>query len=301
VTKFDKRLLRIDAAPASLLTKDKRNLVIDAYARYKIEDPILFFRLLRNEIEADSRVSDVVASALRREVALDDQTEIISDTREEIMRRVTTASNRQEISREEAMELDGGLRNDDLIFLIDEADPTNARVVRQRLATADERLALISIPEPLSLGGKSARYAIPLRLVLGIEIVDVRIKRADFPAEIEESVFARMRAERLRIASGLRAEGARSDAEIRADVDKEVQIIRERAEGTSSELRGEGEGEAITILADALEKDPDFFAFQRSLEAYRKTMATNTTVVLSAGSPLFRFLESPDGLAGQAR
>ena len=120
IIKFDRRLLRLDAPPASLLTKDKRNLVIDAYVRYRIVEPILFFRLLRNENQANSRVSDIVASSLRREVALDDQEEIISDNREEIMTRISQASNRQEISRDDAAKLEGGLRNPDLQFLVDD-------------------------------------------------------------------------------------------------------------------------------------------------------------------------------------
>lgn len=93
VTRFDKRLLRVDVAPASLLTADKRNLVIDSYARYKIVDPLVFFKNLRNESQAGSRVGDIVNAQLRQEVALDDQEEVISDTREDIMNRITIASN----------------------------------------------------------------------------------------------------------------------------------------------------------------------------------------------------------------
>ena len=292
VIKFDRRLLRLDAPPASLLTKDKRNLVIDAYVRYRIVEPILFFRLLRNESQANSRVSDIVASSLRREVALDDQEEIISEYREEIMTRISEASNRHEIDRDEAMRLEGGLRNPDLRFLVDELEDKEGGVVRLRPASDSERLLIIDHPQPPILEGAEVTYAIPIRFVLGIDIVDVRIKRADFPAEIEESVFERMRAERFRIASGLRAEGSRRDAEIRANVDKQVQVITESASGKASELRGEGEGEAIRVLAEALELDPEFFAFQRSLEAYTKIFATDTTVVLKSESDLLRFLES---------
>ena len=295
IIKFDRRLLRLDAPPASLLTKDKRNLVIDAYVRYRIVEPILFFRLLRNENQANSRVSDIVASSLRREVALDDQEEIISDNREEIMTRISQASNRQEISRDDAAKLEGGLRNPDLQFLVDEPSQDADGVTRQRPASDSERLKIIDHPQPAELKGLDVMYAIPLRLVLGIDIVDVRIKRADFPSEIEESVFERMRAERFRIASGLRAEGSRREAEIRADVDKKVQVITESADGKASELRGEGEGEAIRILAEALNLDPEFFAFRRSLEAYSKAFANDTTVVLKSDSDLLRFLESSKG------
>ena len=105
VRKMDSRLLRVDAQPASLLTSDKRNLVIDAYARYRIVDPLKFFQRLQTEGEAVSRVSDIVNSQLRREVALDTQSEVISETREQVMSRIAEASNRSEISRDNAMRL----------------------------------------------------------------------------------------------------------------------------------------------------------------------------------------------------
>ena len=101
VTKFDKRLLRVDVAPASILTKDKRNLLIDSYARYKIVNPLVFYKNLRNETGADARVGDIVNAQLRQEVARDLQTEVISETREDIMNRVTRESNTIEVSRNE--------------------------------------------------------------------------------------------------------------------------------------------------------------------------------------------------------
>jgi membrane protease subunit HflC len=138
-------------------------------------------------------------------------------------------------------------------------------------------------------------YAASIRKALGIVIIDVRIKRADFPPDIETSVFSRMEAERERIASGLRAEGSRRDSEIRANVDRQINIILETAEGTSALLRGEAEERAIEILAASLEKDPDFYSFRRSLEAYRVIMDSKTTVILDPNSDLLRFLSDPSG------
>jgi len=126
-------------------------------------------------------------------------------------------------------------------------------------------------------------------------IVDVRIKRADFPPDIESSVFSRMEAERERIASGLRAEGTQRDSEIRAEVDRQVNVILETAEGTSALLRGEAEQEAITILAESLEADPDFYSFRRSLEAYKVFMDSQTTVLIDPQSDLLKFLTDPNG------
>jgi membrane protease subunit HflC len=127
----------------------------------------------------------------------------------------------------------------------------------------------------------------------GIETVDVRVKRADFPNEIATAVYARMQAERKRIADAERAEGAKQDLEIRSNVDRQATIIRAEAERDANILRGEGEAEAVTIFASALERDPEFYRFQRSLEAYRNFLTQNATVVLPADSDLFAFLQSP--------
>ncbi len=128
---------------------------------------------------------------------------------------------------------------------------------------------------------------------LGIEIIDVRIKRADFPDSVTPSIFTRMRAERNRIATKFRAEGDEQDLEIRAEANKSREVILADADKTSNQLRGAGEAEAIRILAESLEQDPEFFAFRRSLEAYQRILNSGTTVILSADADLFRFLDSP--------
>ena len=292
VTKFDKRLLRVDVAPASLLTSDKRNLLIDSYARYRIVDPLIFFKNLRNETLADARVGDIVNSQLRQEVARDLQTEVISETREDIMDQVTKDSNRIEITRRDVFEVFEGIHDPFVTVRIDE-DANDE--VRPRLATDQELIILESDASPESLAGLNITYFASIRKALGIVIVDVRIKRADFPPDIETSVFSRMEAERERIASGLRAEGSQRDSEIRANVDRQVSIILETAEGTSALLRGQAEQEAIEILAKSLEKNPDFYSFRRSLEAYKVIMDSKTTVILDPDSDLLRFLSDPSG------
>lgn len=292
VTRFDKRLLRVDVAPASLLTADKRNLVIDSYARYKIVDPLVFFKNLRNESGASARVGDIVNAQLRQEVAQDLQDEVISEKREDIMNRVTASSNRIEVSRDDLFRDYGSLTHPAVTVFIDE-DPGDTQ--RSRPATAEELGWLAANANPPELEGFGITYLASVIEALGIEIVDVRIKRADFPPDIETSVFARMEAERERIASGLRAEGTQRDSEIRADVDRQVNIILETAEGISALLRGEAEQEAITILANSLEKNPDFYSFRRSLEAYKVFMDSQTTVILDPESDLLKFLADPSG------
>ena len=219
VTYFDKRLLIFDAPPESLLTKDKKRLVIDAYARGRIVDPLLFFRRVRTEGQAASRVIDIVASELRREIGLDDQSEIIAINREDIMNRVRDA----------------------------------VRVILQDAVEG-----------------------------FGIQVEDVRIKRADFPVEIADSIYARMQAERVRIADRERAEGAEVDAQVRAEVDKLATIIKAEAERDANIVEGCGEAEAIKVFASALEQDPEFYTFQRSLETYKTNLAQNTKIVGSA-------------------
>lgn len=298
VTKFDKRLLRADAPSASLLTSDKRNLVIDSYARYRIVEPLLFFRSFQSERDAASRVSAIVNSQLRSEVALDLQTDIISETREEVMQRVTLASNRAEVTREEALLFPNGLRNPEITIQISPLVQDSDNLVRGRPPTASEFEALVGNPNPPELAEFKVTYFQPLARRFGVEIVDVRIKGADFPVDIAESVFNRMQAERERIADGLRAEGTQRDAEIRADVDRQVEITLETARGRSALLRGEGEGAAISILAEALEQDPEFYDFQRTLEAYRNALVNDTTILLDANSDLFKFLQDPFGDTG---
>ena len=141
----------------------------------------------------------------------------------------------------------------------------------------------------------SVQYFVERNEPFGIEIVDVRIKRADFPDSVTPSIFTRMRAERNRIATRFRAEGDEQDLEIRAGANKDREVILANADKTSSELRGEGEANAIRILADALKQDPEFFAFQRSLEAYHRIFNRGTTVILSADADIFQFLDSPGG------
>ncbi len=228
-TYFDKRLLNFDAPPDSLLTLDKKRLIIDVYARGRITDPKLFRETNRTEAQAASRSVDIISSELRREIGFDNQAEIITTNRESIM-------------------------------------------------------------------GKILDSVKPELLLFGIELVDVRIKRADFPAEIADSVYLRMQAERQRKADKERAEGAEIDATVRATVDKEATIIRADAERLASITRGEGEAEAVKIFAEAVEQDEDFYMFQRSLEAYQKIFQDKTTVVLPADSDLFQFLQSPTGL-----
>ena len=131
---------------------------------------------------------------------------------------------------------------------------------------------------------------------LGIEVVDVRVKRTEFPEQVSDSVFDRMRQERARTASELRAQGAESAEQIRAEADRERTVTLAEAYREAEKVRGAGDAEAAAIYAQAYEKDPEFFAFYRSIQAYRRSLGKdNDLLVLDKGSEFFRYMEKPQG------
>jgi len=125
----------------------------------------------------------------------------------------------------------------------------------------------------------------------GIVLIDVRIKRADLPTEIEQAVFERMRSERERIAAQLRAEGEEQSKQIRSTADKDAEIILADARKEAERVRGEGDARALEIFAEAYNQDPDFYRFWRTLESYRTALASGTRIVLSTESDYLEFIE----------
>ena len=255
VVRYDKRVLRIDAQPVPMPDIEKENLVIDSYARYRIVDPVQFRKTLQTEDNARSRLGDIVTSGLRSEVARRDRIEIIG------AQPLLDAQTGIQIVDRGIPQIEGTeARTEILENVLD--------VVKLSIAEEDEKF--------------------------GIEMIDVRIKRADFPDEVTPSIYTRMRAERNRIAAGFRADGDEKELIIRADADREAAVIRAEAQRDSSQIRGEGEAQAISILAEALNQDPEFFAFQRSLQTYRKGLPTGTTVILTDDAPFLNYLLGPD-------
>jgi membrane protease subunit HflC len=220
---FDKRLLDYDASPKELLTKDKQQLVVDNYVRWRIRDPLQYYRTLRTESGAQSRLDDVVYSNLRETLGRHTLRDVVNERRAVLMQEVTSKSDQ-----------------------------------------------------------KAREY--------GIEIVDVRIKRADLPEKNELNVFNRMRTERERLAKKFRAEGDEEARKIRSEADKQVQILLADARQTAEVMRGEGDAVAVKIFADAYGRDPEFYELVRTLEAYRKTIGEGTTLILSPNSDFFRLL-----------
>ena len=220
---FEKRILSSDADPQEYLTTDKKRLVVDHVTRWRIEDPLAFFKAVRTESGARARLDDIVFSELREELGKVPFVDVISEVREAVMDRVTATS----AQKAEAF---------------------------------------------------------------GIVVEDVRIKRADLPEEVEQSIFDRMRAERQRESSLFRAEGEEQANIIRAQADRAGTVIQAEGYQEAQVLRGEGEAEAIRIYANALEQDPEFFAFSRRLEAYAQSLKAGDRIVIPADANFFRYL-----------
>ena len=224
VVYFEKRILVYDASPTEILTRDKKNLVVDNYTKWKITDPLRFYTTVKNERGAQARLDDIVYAQLRVELGQHNLSSIVSKTRSEIMETVTKKS-----------------------------------AVRAK------------------------EY--------GIEVVDVRIKRADLPEQNEKHVFDRMRAERERQAKQYRSEGEEESKKITAKADMERTIILAKAYKESETLKGEGDAEAVKIYAEAYQKDIKFYEFIRSLEAYKNSLKKNTKVIFTPDVKFFKYIK----------
>lgn len=224
VIEFDKRLLDYDSEPQDVVTKDKKTLVVDNFAKWRIVAPLKFYEAFRSERIARARLDDIIYSELRVDLGQHDLSEIISVNRSEIMATVTRIAN------EKAM-------------------------------------------------------------VYGIEIKDVRIKRADLPTENERAVFTRMQAERGREAKRYRSEGAEEAQKVRSEAEKEREILLAEAYKIEQQLMGGGDAKAFRIYAEAYGQDPEFFEFVRLMEAYKKVLNENTTLILTPQSEFFKYLQ----------
>ncbi|MCR5874858.1 protease modulator HflC [Phenylobacterium sp. J426] len=235
VVKFDRRNLAVEIQQAEIPTADQRRLVVDAFVRYRISDPLAFYRTLRDERIAADRIERLVNSSLRQVLGSAQQSDVISGARGRLMQQARTdVARRAEASR------------------------------------------------------------------FGIQVIDVRIKRADFPTENQEAVFRRMQTSRQQEAARIRAEGEQQKREIIAQADRDVTITLAQAQEQGETLRGQGDGERTRIFAQSFGRDPSFAAFWRSMQAYEASLGQgDTTMVLSPDSAFFRYFErGPSGSGG---
>lgn len=239
---FDKRVLGFQSRPAEFITRDveagiDERVVIDAFVRYRITDPVRFFQAVKTEENLNSRLGSIVVSTMRRVLAGHSLNDLLSTNRVEVMRQIKTGVSAQTYSDRTVQSAEDLVRN------------------------------------PNRTPG------------FGIEIVDVRIMRADLPADISQSTYERMRKNFTKEAQRFRAEGGQQAQEIRAGADRERTELLAEARRKSETIRGEGDGEAAKIYAKAFGQDPEFFRFYRSMQAYRKALSKDdTTVIISPDS-----------------
>ena len=232
---FDKRILDLDTAPQEVTASDQKRIVVDAFARYRITNPLLFYQSVRDERQVRSRLGPIIESALRRVLGGSTFQDVVRYKRESLMKRIA-----QQVNEE----------------------------------------------------GKE----------FGLEVVDVRIKRADLPEQNSKNIFDRMRAERQREAAEFRAEGAGAGNRIRANADREVTVIKADATRDAERIRGDGDAERNRIFADAFNRDPDFFAFYRSMQAYEAGIkSSDTRMLLTPDGEFFKYFSNPNGGGQQKR
>ena len=207
---FDKRILDYDASAAEIPTKDQKQLVVDAFARYRILDPLQFYQAVRTETTAESQLNNIINSNLRDSFGNENFALLMTEKRAHLMIDI-------------AKRIDGAAR------------------------------------------------------AIGVEVIDVRIKRVDLPEENSQAIFRRMQTQREQEARRIRAEGDKTAREIRADADKQQRIIVAEAKKKSEILRGEGDAVATKLYNEAFGQDRDFFDFYRSLQAMRKGLTGDTT------------------------
>lgn len=227
VIKLDKRNLSLEAEQEEVIAADQERLVVDAFIRYRISNPLQYYRTLRDEQTANDRIQRLVNSSLRQVLGSATSSEIISGRRGALMQQ--------------------------------------AKLDVSRRATSSR---------------------------LGIEIIDVRIKRADLPAANQEAVFRRMKTSREQEAAQIRAIGEQQKREIIAAADKEVAITLATASEEGERTRGEGDAQRTRIFAQSFGRDPAFAAFYRSMQAYEASLGKgDTTMVLSPDSAFFKYFE----------
>jgi membrane protease subunit HflC len=230
---FERRVLDFDAGSVELVLGDQRRLVVDAFARYRIIDPLRFRQSVGSEVAFRGRLEPITFSALRSVLGEVSLFTILSEERARLMNRIAAEAN---------------------------------RALQQ----------------------------------FGVEVIDVRIKRADLPSENQEAIFLRMQTEREREARELRAQGEEIAQRIRARADRERRVLIAEAQRESEQIRGRGDAIAIQTFADAFGQDPAFFGFYRSMQAYRNALADEaTSFVLAPDSDFFRFFHSAGDIAAQ--
>ena len=273
VRRFPKRVLEWDGQPGQIPTLEKQFIVVDTTARWRIADPLRFLQSVGDERAAQSRLDDLINSAVR---------DVISSHL--LIQAVRTFA--RELSPE-ALEEAGGPPEEQRATAAGKPDATAPPTVQE--VAPEERLGRDKLTE---LMVKRARQNLPN---LGIELIDVRIKSVNYVREVEQRVYERMISERRRIAARFRSEGDGASAKIRGEKERELDRIRSEAYRKAQETIGKADAEAARIYAEAYGQDPEFYAFYQTLEAYKQTLQKNSSLLVTTGSDFYRYLKYVDG------
>ena len=250
---FEKRLLQWDGNPNQIPTKDKRYIWVDTTARWKIVDALKFMQSVTNETGAHARLDDIVDSATRDYITNHNLVEIVRNSNRIIESYV--------------------LNEDDEIKASDEA-LDKITVGREAITRGILKQASIIAPQ------------------YGIKLVDVRISRINYVKNVRDKVYERMISERKRAAERFRSEGQGKKKEIEGRVGKELKEIRSEAYKTAEEIKGKADATAIAIYADAYNRDPEFYSFIKTLDTYKNTMDSDTTIIFSPDNEYLEYFNA---------
>jgi membrane protease subunit HflC len=252
---FPKNLLEWDGDPGQIPTKDKTFIWVDAFARWRIVDPLMFYKAVNNERAAQKKLDDILDAATYNFVTSHHLIEVVRNSNR-LMKseKVTTVGLPEKLGKQVQLKLG-----------------------RQKMTRG------------------ILEQAAPKIKGFGIEIVDFRIKRVNYVEEVRKEVYERMIAERRQISERFRSEGKGESKKIEGDQQKELRRIQSEAYRKVEETKGKADGEATKIYADALNKDPEFYSFVKTLEIYRTALDENTMVLLSTNSDFYKYLKEYKG------
>lgn len=275
---FDRRVLNLDPPPLTVVLSDQRRLIVDVFVRYRITDPVRFYETVNNETQLRDRFAPIVNNQVRSVLGEVTLTSVLSEERDEIMQQIRRSVN-------------AAVRQATVETGIDTTAVDTTAV--DTTAETEGEVQLTDTSQP----------AERRRRGLGIDVVDVRIGRADLSPDVSRSVYERMRAERERDAAEFRAQGQEQFQRITASADREATVIRAEAQRDADILRGEGEGERTRLLNEAFGQDAEFFDFYRSMQAYSEAIrGENSMLVLPPDNDFFRFFnELPAGVMNAER
>ncbi len=261
VHRIDKRILEWDGKRREIPTRDKLYILVDTFGRWRITDPAVFFKRLRDQRSAQSRLDDILESETRNAIAKHDLIEVIRNTKD----RVPT--------KDESLEAPG-------------SGSSNIGVLHP--ITKGRNL----IEQEIQMAAKTKLA------VFGIELLDVRFKRINYNHSVVEKIYERMISERRQIASRFRSEGEGEAAKILGNRQKDLSVIESEAYRRVQEIKGAADARATEIYAQAYDQTPesrDLYSFLKTMETYRTAIDGDTTVLFSSGAELFRYLNGADG------